>query len=87
VQFVHPTQFTPDLLVFALASVVLFHEASITGAIFGTAFMVAFPELMRFFGLPETYVGAMRLMVMGVVVVTIILLRERARGSRQPRAG
>jgi branched-chain amino acid transport system permease protein len=87
VQFVHPTQFTPDLLVFALASVVLFHEASITGAIFGTAFMVAFPELMRFFGLPESYVGAMRLMIMGVVVVTVVLLRERARANRPGRAG
>jgi branched-chain amino acid transport system permease protein len=87
VQFVHPTQFTPDLLVFTLASVVLFNAASITGAIFGTAFMVAFPELMRFFGLPETYVGAMRLLIMGVVVVTIILLRERTRNRQPARAG
>jgi len=80
VQFVHPTQFTPDLLVFVLASVVLFNETSLTGSIFGAAFMVSFPELMRFFGLPGTYVGAMRLMIMGAVIVVVILLRERWRG-------
>jgi branched-chain amino acid transport system permease protein len=79
IQFVHPTQFTPDLLVFLLAAVVLFNEANITGAIFGTAFMVALPEAMRFLGLPESYVGALRLMIMGVAVVAIILLRERSR--------
>lgn len=79
IQYVHPTQFTPDLLVFVLASVVLFNENSITGAIFGAMFMVAFPEMMRFFGLPESYIGASRLIILGTTLVTIILLRERSR--------
>jgi branched-chain amino acid transport system permease protein len=85
IQFVHPTQFTPDLLVFVLASVVLFNEASIPGAIFGAAFMVTFPELMRFFGLPEGSIGALRLLIMGVTVVVIILIREHRRGRNGGR--
>jgi len=85
IQFVHPTQFTPDLLVFILASVVLFNEASIGGAILGSAFMVAFPELMRFLGLPESSVGALRLLIMGLTVVVIILLREHRRGRNGRR--
>lgn len=85
IQFVHPTQFTPDLLVFILASVVLFSEASIPGAILGSAFMVAFPELMRFLGLPEGSVGALRLLIMGLTVVVIILLREHRRGRNGGR--
>jgi len=80
IQHLHPTQFTSDLLVFMLASVVMFNAENITGAIFGALFMVTFPELMRFFGLSESHIGASRLTILGGTLVTVILIRERSRG-------
>ncbi len=77
VQFISPGMFWLDLLVWALAGMMLGGVASMRGTVLGVVILFFLLEPMRFLDIPSAYVGPLRLLIMLLLLLLIVLYRPR----------
>ncbi len=75
ITYIDPSTFSVNESIFVLAIVILGGLASLRGSLFGAAFLVLLPELLRFVGFPDTIAAQMRQAVYGVLLVVLMLYR------------
>lgn len=77
IQFISPNMFWLDLLVFALAGMMIGGIASMRGTLLGVAILFALLEPLRFLSFPSELVGPLRLIIMMGLLLLIILYKPR----------
>lgn len=77
VQFISPGMFWMDLLVWALAGMMIGGVASMRGTVLGVVILFGLLEPMRFLDIPSAYVGPLRLLIMLTLLLLIVLYKPR----------
>ena len=77
VQFISPGMFWLDLLIWALAGMMIGGVASMRGTVLGVVVLFCLLEPMRFLDLPSAYVGPLRLLIMLALLLLIVLYKPR----------
>ncbi len=77
VQFISPNTFWLDLLVWALAGMMIGGMASLEGSILGTFLLFAISEPLRFLDIPPALVGPFRLMIFMALLVSVVIYRPK----------
>ena len=77
VQFISPGMFWLDLLIWALAGMMIGGVASMRGTVLGGVVLFCLLEPMRFLDLPSAYVGPLRLLIMLALLLLIVLYKPR----------
>jgi branched-chain amino acid transport system permease protein len=77
ITFISPESFDVNASIFVLSMVLIGGMGSIYGAIVGAAVLVILPELLRFLPLDTAYLGPMRQLVYGAILVAFCFLRPR----------
>ena len=77
VQFISPGMFWLDLLIWALAGMMIGGVASMRGTVLGVVVLFCLLEPVRFLDLPSAYVGPLRLLIMLALLLLIILYKPR----------
>jgi ABC-type branched-subunit amino acid transport system permease subunit len=84
IQFISPNSFWLDLLVWALAGMILGGMASMPGSVLGTVLLFALSEPLRFLPIPSNLVGPLRLMIfMGLLIFLVIYRPKGIMGRAQ----
>jgi ABC-type branched-subunit amino acid transport system permease subunit len=76
-QFINPQIFWIDVAVLVLAMIVVGGLASFYGAILGTVVIFAFLEGTRFLPFSPDLTGALRLMVLALLILFVVLVRPK----------
>lgn len=87
VQFISPNMFWLELLVWALAGMMIGGVASMRGTVVGVVILFGLLEPMRFLDLPSAYVGPLRLLIMLSLLLLIILYKPRGLMGRAELEG
>ncbi len=77
IQFISPNTFWLDLLVWALAGMMIGGMASIPGSVVGTVLLFAISEPLRFLDIPAALVGPLRLMIFMGILVAVVMYRPK----------
>ncbi len=77
IQFISPSSFWLDLLVWALAGMMLGGIASMRGTILGVLLLFAFTEPVRFLSIPSALVGPVRLGIIMLAILFVVLIKPR----------
>ncbi|MBI4592211.1 branched-chain amino acid ABC transporter permease [Candidatus Uhrbacteria bacterium] len=77
VQFISPGMFWLDLLIWALAGMMIGGVASMRGTVLGVVVLFFLLEPVRFLDLPSAYVGPLRLLIMLALLLLIVLYKPR----------
>jgi branched-chain amino acid transport system permease protein len=77
IQFISPGMFWLDLLVWALAGMMIGGVASMRGTVLGVFVLFLLLEPMRFLAIPSAHVGPLRLLIMMLLLLFIIMYRPR----------
>lgn len=87
VQFISPNMFWLELLVWALAGMMIGGVASMRGTVVGVGILFLLLEPMRFLDLPSAYVGPLRLLIMLSLLLLIVLYKPRGLMGRAELEG
>lgn len=87
VQFISPNMFWLELLVWALAGMMIGGVASMRGTVVGVVILFGLLEPMRFLDLPSAYIGPLRLLIMLSLLLLIILYKPRGLMGRAELEG
>ena len=52
-----------------------------TGPMFGVAFMIILPELLRFVGLPDAIAANLREIIYGVMLIVLMYMKPKGLGG------
>lgn len=77
VTFIDPSSFTVMESIAVLLMVVFGGMGSIKGSFIGAMILVAFPELLRFLGMPSSVAAPLRQMIYGLLLVLLMLKRPK----------
>ncbi len=77
VTYIDPTSFTLDESIFILSIILVGGSGNLKGPIIGSVFMIIFPEILRFLGIPNTIAPNIRQMIYGGVLVLLMLKRPQ----------
>lgn len=77
IQFVGPSTFWLDMLVWVLAGLIIGGMASMPGSILGTIILYLFSEMLRFLPIPPAIVGSLRLMIFMALLILVIVYRPK----------
>lgn len=87
VQFIAPSAFWLDLLVSALAGMMIGGVASMRGTVVGVVVLFSLLEPLRFLSFPSGLIGPLRLIMMMSLLLLIILYRPRGLMGRAELEG
>ena len=87
VQFIAPNSFWLDLLVWALAGMMIGGVASMRGTVMGVVILFGLLEPLRFIDMPSNLIGPLRLIIMMALLLLIILYRPRGLMGRAELEG
>ena len=87
VQFIAPNSFWLDLLVWALAGMMIGGVASMRGTVIGVVILFGLLEPLRFIDMPSNLIGPLRLIIMMALLLLIILYRPRGLMGRAELEG
>jgi branched-chain amino acid transport system permease protein len=77
IQFISPNTFWLDLLVWALAGMMIGGMASIPGSVLGTVLLFAISEPLRFLDISASLVGPLRLVIFMAILVAVVIYRPK----------
>lgn len=77
IQYISPSSFFIDPLLWCVAAVVIGGFASMRGALLGTLLLFALSEPLRFLPIPAEMVGAMRLMLFMGLLIAFVLFKPK----------
>jgi len=77
VTFIDPTSFTVDESILMLSMVIVGGTGNMKGPIIGAALLVLLPELFRFFHISSAAAANIRLIIYGLMLVTLMRLRPQ----------
>ncbi len=77
ISYIDPTSFTVDESIFILSIVIIGGLGNLKGSLLASAFMVLFPELLRFVGLPDSIAANMRQIIYGLILIGVIVWQEK----------
>lgn len=77
ITFIDPTSFTPTESIMILLMVVFGGMGSIRGSLIGAFALIAFPEMLRFLGLPSSYAAPLRQMIYGLLLIILMVKRPQ----------
>jgi len=75
--FIDPSSFTPMDSVVLLLMVALGGLGSLSGSVLAALVLIAFPEALRFVGIPSAVLGPIRQMIYGALLVVLMLWRPQ----------
>jgi len=78
ISYIDPTSFTLHESILMLSMVIVGGTGNVRGPIIGAAVLIAIPEVLRFFALPDTVAANIRLLAYGLLL--IILMHWRPQG-------
>ena len=77
ITYIDPTSFTIMESIFIISIVIIGGAANLKGSVLGAAFLVAFPELLRFVGLPNSIAANIRQILYGALLVVMMMWRPQ----------
>jgi branched-chain amino acid transport system permease protein len=77
ISYIDPTSFTLDESIFILTALFIGGIGNVKGPLFGAAFVVFLPEILRFVGLPDAVAANLRQIIYGLSLVLIMYLRPQ----------
>jgi branched-chain amino acid transport system permease protein len=77
IQFISPYSFWLDMLVWALAGMMIGGLASMRGAVVGAVLLFVLSEPLRFLDIPPALVGPLRLMIFMALLLAIVIYRPK----------
>jgi len=77
VTYIDPTSFTLSESFFQVAILILGGSGNIKGPFFGLIFMIIFPEILRFLGLPDTIAPNVRQIIYGLSLLILMFIRPK----------
>lgn len=77
VGYIDPTNFPLKESIFILCALFIGGIGNIKGPIFGAAFVVFLPEILRFIGLPDSVAAEIRQIIYGLALVLIMYFRPQ----------
>ena len=69
--------FDTIMFVSILSIVIMGGLGNLKGTLLASAFMVLFPELLRFVGLPDSVAANMRQIIYGLILIGVIVWQEK----------
>lgn len=75
--YIDPTLFTLDVSLFLVSALFVGGTGNVKGPILGAVFVVLFPELLRFIGMPEGIAASLRMVVYGIALLLIVFFRPQ----------
>lgn len=75
--FIEPKLFDLMPSVIILIMVILGGMASLRGSVLGALILILLPEVLRFIGLPDTYLAEVQQMIYGLVLILVMYLRPQ----------
>lgn len=75
--YIDPTAFTLDVSLFLVSALFIGGVGNVKGPVLGAAFVVLFPELLRFVGMPDNIAASLRLVIYGVTLILVIYFRPQ----------
>jgi branched-chain amino acid transport system permease protein len=83
ITYIDPTSFTTTESILVISMVIIGGVANLRGPLFGAAFLIAVPEILRFIGTPSTVGAEVRQVALGALIVLVIVFRPQGLfGSR-----
>jgi branched-chain amino acid transport system permease protein len=77
ITYIDPTSFTLSESFFQVAILLLGGSGNIKGPFFGLIFMIIFPEILRFLGLPDTIAPNVRQIIYGFSLLILMFVRPK----------
>lgn len=77
ITYIDPTSFTLEETIFILSVVIVGGSGSIGGSIVGAIILVIFPELFKFFALPDSIAAPFRQILYGILLVGFMMFRPQ----------
>ena len=75
VSYIDPTSFNLDEAIFIITAVLIGGSGNLRGPVLGAIFVVVFPELLRFVGLPDSIAAHLRQIICGLLLILLMRLR------------
>lgn len=72
ISYIDPTSFTINESIFILSIVIIGGMRNLKGIFFASAFLVLFPEALRFVGMPSSIAANMREIFYGVALIVVV---------------
>lgn len=82
VSYIDPTSFTLTESLFIISALFIGGIGNIPGPILGAVFVVIFPELLRFIGMPESVAAPLRQIIYGLSLVLVMYFRPQGLGGK-----
>jgi len=73
ITFIDPTSFTVNESIFILSIVIIGGLGNFTGCFVASAFLILFPEALRFLGMPENIAANMRQIIFGMILIIVMM--------------
>lgn len=77
ISYIDPTSFTLDESILMLSMIIVGGTGNIRGPLVGAAVLIAIPEILRFVHIPDVVAANLRLMIYGIMILTIAHLRPQ----------
>lgn len=77
ISYIDPTSFTLDESILMLSMIIVGGTGNIRGPLVGAAVLIAIPEILRFVHIPDAVAANLRLMIYGLMILTISHLRPQ----------
>jgi len=77
ITFIDPSSFTIMESIFIISIVIIGGAGSIFGSVAGAAVLVILPELLRFFGLPNSIAANIRQILYGILLIIFVMWRPQ----------
>ncbi len=77
ISYIDPTSFTLDESILMLSMIIVGGTGNIRGPLVGAAVLIAIPEILRFIHIPDAVAANLRLMIYGLMILTIAHLRPQ----------
>ena len=75
--YIDPSSFTPMESILILLMVIFGGMGSLMGSILGATILTAFPEALRFLGMPDSIAAPVRQIIYGLLMVVLIIRRSQ----------
>jgi len=77
VSYIDPTSFTLDESILMISMVIIGGTGNLKGPVVGAFILIAIPEVLRFINIPDTIAANVRLLVYGLLLITMVHLRPQ----------
>ena len=78
ITYIDPTSFTLAESIFILSIVIIGGMGNLFGSFLAAAFMVLFPEVLRFVGMPDSTAANMRQIIYGIILIFLMLKQQNS---------